>query len=189
MKRCTKCGEVKPISEFYSLPNGNGHRPHCKKCHLNMCEISRRSKGISPRRPAAVTERTNGGIIERKCSRCGTFKPISEFRDRIWGHGVFKDKVCRDCRTLQSNTHEKRMKRCAKIFCKSVRNERLTEIICPVCGIKFGVLNYEYRSKDAIGRPRKFCSKECYWESMKKSWSEKSPYAQNIKRIRKEQRL
>jgi hypothetical protein len=42
------------------------------------------------------------------------------------------------------------------------------------------------------GDPRhypRYCSRECQWESLRKSWREKSPYAQNIKRIRKEQHL
>jgi hypothetical protein len=34
MKKCTKCGEVKPIAEFYVHPTIKGaYRTYCKKCH------------------------------------------------------------------------------------------------------------------------------------------------------------
>ena len=33
-KKCTKCGEIKPISEYYKRPNGFlGVRNDCKSCH------------------------------------------------------------------------------------------------------------------------------------------------------------
>jgi hypothetical protein len=32
-KRCTKCGKVKPVGEFYAAKGGLlGHRPDCKSC-------------------------------------------------------------------------------------------------------------------------------------------------------------
>jgi hypothetical protein len=34
MKKCTKCGEVKPFAEFYAHPTvAGGYRTRCKKCH------------------------------------------------------------------------------------------------------------------------------------------------------------
>jgi uncharacterized Zn finger protein len=34
MKKCTKCGEVKPLQEFYAHPTiKDGYRTRCKKCH------------------------------------------------------------------------------------------------------------------------------------------------------------
>ena len=35
MKRCTKCGELKPLAEFYRASGTrDGHRPDCKPCNL-----------------------------------------------------------------------------------------------------------------------------------------------------------
>jgi hypothetical protein len=35
MKRCSKCGEVKPLSDFYKMPEmRDGHRNDCKACNL-----------------------------------------------------------------------------------------------------------------------------------------------------------
>ena len=34
-KRCSKCGERKPLSEFYTdISQSNGHASYCKKCNL-----------------------------------------------------------------------------------------------------------------------------------------------------------
>lgn len=33
-KRCSKCGAVKPLGEFYAHGRGlHGRRPDCKRCH------------------------------------------------------------------------------------------------------------------------------------------------------------
>ena len=33
-KRCDKCGEVKPLDEFYAMPGmRDGHRNDCKTCN------------------------------------------------------------------------------------------------------------------------------------------------------------
>ncbi|MDQ3978623.1 MAG: hypothetical protein M3314_03600, partial [Actinomycetota bacterium] len=35
MKQCNKCGETKPLSEFYKMPEmRDGHRNDCKPCNL-----------------------------------------------------------------------------------------------------------------------------------------------------------
>jgi hypothetical protein len=78
-KKCTKCGIVKPLSEFY--PNifnkKDGRRYRCKQCEL--------------------TPPTSYKVItERLCKKCGKVKPISEFpafRLSSTGH----NSTCREC--------------------------------------------------------------------------------------------
>lgn len=42
-KPCTKCGLVKPLSEFYlQYPKGNYHNPRCKSCCLRVAAKRRR---------------------------------------------------------------------------------------------------------------------------------------------------
>ena len=53
-RKCTKCGEVKPLSEF-----GKGNARHCVQC-VSKSKIS-------------------GVIKTKKCRNCGLIKPISEF--------------------------------------------------------------------------------------------------------------
>lgn len=37
MKRCTKCGELKPLSEFYrDCYQKSGYRPSCKSCNKKL---------------------------------------------------------------------------------------------------------------------------------------------------------
>ena len=39
-KRCTKCGETKPLSEFYFMSKGRG-RPKCHSSFCKMCSVKR----------------------------------------------------------------------------------------------------------------------------------------------------
>lgn len=53
-RKCTKCGEVKPLSEF-----GKGNARHCIKC--------------------ASKVQTSGDAGTKKCLGCGLIKPVSDF--------------------------------------------------------------------------------------------------------------
>ncbi len=64
IKRCTKCGEEKPIGEFYT------GMARCKACVLLAAK--RRYRGESTKTIAAG----------RVCDRCGTRKPVSEFEGK-----------------------------------------------------------------------------------------------------------
>lgn len=39
VKKCSKCGEVKSIEEFYIRKDNNKYRNECKKCHYNLTVI------------------------------------------------------------------------------------------------------------------------------------------------------
>lgn len=82
-KRCTKCGEVKPLSEFNrDGAHSDGRRSCCKACD----SLRKRSKCNTV--PADITEKC--------CSRCGEVKPISEFyRDKRADDGLFSH--CKAC--------------------------------------------------------------------------------------------
>ena len=68
--------------------------------------------------------------------------------------------------------------------------------VCRVCGVELasgenwytyherhGVIDYIYSTK---GQTNFYCSRKCFGVSNRKSYREASPYAKNIKRIRKE---
>ena len=55
-KTCTKCKQVKPLSEFYKSPTGkDGHNTRCKKYYLEICKkYQRTEKGKKIRKRANV---------------------------------------------------------------------------------------------------------------------------------------
>ncbi len=94
-KKCTKCGEVKPITEFYKRHDRDGTRSHCKKCenestnnwrrnHLERAnEIVRKCRNLHPERirifqfeKARRIKKELVAFAGGKCVRCGYSKCI-----------------------------------------------------------------------------------------------------------------
>ena len=80
--RCSKCGKMKPISEFHLGKNLVPHK-QCKMCETKL--VARK----------VATSNTTEGIF-KICEHCGKKKPIDEFhpkRDSPDGHSNY----CKDC--------------------------------------------------------------------------------------------
>lgn len=78
-KRCTKCGIIKPITEFYPNVHNktDGHRYRCKVCENT---------------PPLVYKQ----ISEKVCSKCGMRKPTSEYnRQKLSLDGYYPE--CKHC--------------------------------------------------------------------------------------------
>ena len=114
MKRCTRCGEIKPVSEFYAHPTGrDGLNSRCIPCCKDAARTSRLARR-PPRRPYTVQS--------KRCTLCGEIKPVSEFsRDKRHRNGLTS--WCRVCinarhvehrRSLEPREPTTEPKRCAK---------------------------------------------------------------------------
>lgn len=44
MKTCTKCGQTKPLNEFYGHKNPNGKRPDCKTCNKALAGVRQKKR-------------------------------------------------------------------------------------------------------------------------------------------------
>ena len=91
-KRCSKCDEIKPVTEFYKDVKG-GHKSQCKACHKET--VAARNKRVRAEKKA---EREAMKPAETKtCPKCGRELPREAF-----GHkGEAKDGLqswCNDCR-------------------------------------------------------------------------------------------
>ena len=139
----------------------------------------------------------------KRCNTCGEEKEESEFPP-VAKPNVYSPDECKSCRrikTLKRNRdsvkandiiynevkkkaceRNKKVHRCAKIFCKKIDREKIIEITCPVCGLVFGVTKTEYNGVfNYFGRPPKYCSRPCYHISTTKKWQQRhSPYAKKI---------
>ena len=131
----------------------------------------------------------------KKCNRCNIEKPVSEYYKQKGGKDGLRPE-CKQCvsayykeeyennpsvkyRKIQAN---KKRAKCIKIFCPKVDKKFVVEIICDVCGKKFGV---EKNRLQQNGYTRKYCSRDCFSISRRKTWREKSPYAKKIKNLLK----
>jgi hypothetical protein len=98
-KKCTKCGEIKPIGKFTRKRQmKSGYHNWCKDCTRNMVRQSAKKKTNENNYDRLVEiEKLNPFKI---CNKCGLKKPLSDFhilRQRADGH----DEVCSECRKLQ----------------------------------------------------------------------------------------
>ena len=137
----------------------------------------------------------------KRCSKCGEVKSVEEFyKNKCHKDGLHN--YCKICtREINKKHHEenkeaaldkmKKYDRCVKKpSCPAVggNGAKFVVLTCPICGKEFrrrkAWVDYQYENK---GQTHFYCSRECQYESMRKSHT--TEYEKNIKRIRKEQRL
>lgn len=85
MKKCTKCGESRPATEFYRRENGR-IRNECKPCWQRQTAAN-----VAPKRAASKAARNERRVTEKarrlatshkSCTQCGTQRDVSEFHKR-----------------------------------------------------------------------------------------------------------
>lgn len=98
-KICSKCGEVKPLDEFYaSKNNGDGKRADCKQCVAKWQKANAdHNREIRRKRTARLAAREMIPQPEYKeCPACHQVKPIDAFSNRKEAKDG-KEHHCRDC--------------------------------------------------------------------------------------------
>ena len=132
------------------------------------------------------------------CSKCGRELPLSEFtKDKRNNDGL--DYWCKSCcrehhkiwyeiHKSDQNTLKRKYRKCVtKPSCPRVggKGAQFETFICEICGKEFRRLksDVDYYYEHCGYLPR-FCSRECNYVSMRKSY--KSKYAKEIERIKKE---
>ena len=92
-KLCTRCREMKPLTDFYLMTNSpDGHQCWCKVCH---------SSGRIPT-PRVVAPKPPG---MRFCRRCGETKTTALFpSDRNSKDGLYS--LCKSCKNKPNSTRE-----------------------------------------------------------------------------------
>lgn len=107
MKRCFKCGETKPLSEFYAHPRmADGHVNKCKTCNKRDVRLNRKDK-ISYYRD-----------YDRERGNRQTSEDLARYRadnPKKWAahqavakavkHGTLVSQPCEVCGKLESNGH------------------------------------------------------------------------------------
>lgn len=71
-RKCSKCGTVKPFSEFHKSSREFGGRKYqCKVCTCEYAMIKARKNGAKPLRRAKIEFIDHEGVNYKKCSKCG----------------------------------------------------------------------------------------------------------------------
>jgi hypothetical protein len=124
-------------------------------------------------------KRSNSDTPRSYCKRCW-IKYNKKYDDNY--KFIHHDKI----RFRESDSRKKEYL-CAKVFCPAISSVKVVELICNVCGRKYGypLSKYKNKIKGPDHHHPKYCSRECQHESLKKSWNKKSPYAKKVKGLRK----
>ena len=137
----------------------------------------------------------------KRCTKCGEVKALSEFhKSKNQKDGL--DVWCKTCKRAANKrrrdaNRESEIKKCQR-YDRCVKNPscpavggygaKFVLLTCPVCGVEYrkrkSVVDYQYEHS---GQTAFYCSGECFYKSRRKSHQTK--YAENIKRIRKEQKI
>lgn len=135
VKRCARCGEVKPVGEFYRhRHHPDGLDGYCKTCRkdqtngkrqqrrgLGLCvECGRESGGARYCLECLDKRRDpkNGIAVKpvqtmRRCSSCGEVKPVGEFYRRAWGPAS-TCKACEIKNQAERTAHWRRLGLCGR---------------------------------------------------------------------------
>lgn len=121
-KRCSKCGELKPIDAFSKdASHADGHRSSCEDCrHARLIEVretfppnatclygphpyylmpalkARGGQYCSVAHRSAHLRVLNAAMTEKPCQQCGKTKPLQEFFRQALGVGGRRS-ICADC--------------------------------------------------------------------------------------------
>lgn len=110
-KQCKKCGEVKPVTEFYMAGIQNGvqqHRAQCAACTL------------TPRTAERWALREQG---LKKCTRCGRVLPLDDFyEDKRKSDG--RRDACKPCHIEATAVYQQTNGHTKLLAAKRARNHR-----------------------------------------------------------------
>jgi hypothetical protein len=97
-KSCTKCGDIKPLTEFHkNSKNNDGYAYHCKACRK---EESLKTYGLTLEDYDDLLDKQNGC-----CAICGTEDPRGQSKagrfyvDHNHKTGEVRGLLCNDCNT------------------------------------------------------------------------------------------
>ena len=180
-KRCTKCGEEKPLEEFYGNKHGvDGLDPMCKSCK-NKFIWSRCGGVVIPR--IEDGRRYHEEILEREREW------RRQNREKLGERQAERQRRCREKNPEKYREAARKHYRCVKNpLCPAVgsRGAKYVIFTCEVCGKAFRRSKASFDWQYEHGHPIRFCSRACLYVSMRKDYV--SPYARKIERIKKEVR-
>jgi len=119
MKKCHKCGKIKPLKEYYKKNDTNDKLQFiCKECSKQQTMLYYR-KHFKPKTSIIRIKinyeyNENGVLIRKSCSKCRKVKSITEYNKRNKEYQNY----CKECQVdvMRISRYEKRdinIKKCA----------------------------------------------------------------------------
>ena len=149
-KRCSKCGQLKPVGDFYaSTRNRDGYSCHCKLCVQNQKQSYHRR--LAARRQSEI-RRTD----TKKCPKCRQVKRVSEFYKAVGKVDGYRA-LCKECDSSSAVQYRKK-----------VADREFEDILptgkkrCWMCKRHLPVekFNYDRNQNDGLTTLCRECSKE-----------------------------
>lgn len=148
MKRCYRCGEYKPYSEFYrDSSKKDGKMGMCKSCYTSKYKDNKIK------------------ITEKKCRCCGAEKPVSEFYKSVASYDGFGP-YCKQCHLKKGNDARHRSgrhkplsqnKQCSAYLGVHIAERVLANAFGSVEKTKYGFPGYDF----ICGKGYKIDAKSC----------------------------
>jgi hypothetical protein len=147
LKKCSKCHEVKEITEFHTdRSRGDGFSTKCKRCEYE-CHKSRRER-LQSRMPEQLPN-----IATKQCSKCGETKSVTEFYPDLRIKDGYSS-WCKSCFRRQGQIYHKRLAARRKSKIQHIENKR-----CPKCGEVKSITEF-YKSVGKLDGHATIC-REC----------------------------
>lgn len=159
-KRCSKCGEDKPLDDFYRSKRGlHGRYSSCKACKSAQSTTwvkqnrEKRNETRAARRERRKAEGPDVVVTEKRCPDCGATKPREQFG---------KDRGARDglqhrCKACARQRRRERVARNRQQEPVAVGTKR-----CSRCKRELAVAQFSIKRTEADGR---YCyCRECHSE-------------------------
>lgn len=88
-KACTKCGETKPLSEYYAEARfPDGHRPDCKECRLAQCLAYSRANAAER---AAAQRARRAANLEAHRARERTYAGVNREAKAAYARAFYRE--------------------------------------------------------------------------------------------------
>ena len=122
MKKCTKCGEWKPLEEYHKdRKKEDGRASRCKKCKNRKKLIIINEQGLEIKVVGSKNKSTtywrDGVLVGKKCTKCSKDKEISEFNLKNKKKGTYKAR-CKECEKQYQLDNERHIKEQKKQYYK-----------------------------------------------------------------------
>lgn len=109
-KICNKCGETKPLGEFYKEPrNTGGYSGHCKLCKLTICKVWREANKEQKAASVRAWNQANPDKIKAHYERMKDKWPEKIAARTAVNNAVWRGKLirqpCEVCGALEVHGH------------------------------------------------------------------------------------
>jgi hypothetical protein len=174
-KKCNKCGEIYPITDFYRTNN------ICRTCkNLQRMLGKRKHKHTNYLEEKRIKEEREKSTGLRVCKQCGIEKPLDDFNRNT--PPTRREHTCKECSTIK-----KYIKELQEIEHRKEREKQTGLRVCNICKLEKPLSEFYLKlNRQRIKVPSYFCI-ECY--KIKLSEERKEDYANDPEKYKSRRKI